>query len=52
VADKSIPNIPPVPGAIDPNLRALLQALREAAIARVLGYHCGLLSLGAWRDAC
>jgi dihydrodipicolinate synthase/N-acetylneuraminate lyase len=27
------------------------QALREAAIARDLGYHCGLLSLGAWRDA-
>src|SRR5690606_36974740 len=27
------------------------QALREAAIARTLGYHCGLLSLGAWRDA-
>ncbi len=27
------------------------QALREAAIARELGYHCGLLSLGAWRDA-
>lgn len=26
------------------------QALREAAIARALGYHCGLLSLGAWRD--
>jgi dihydrodipicolinate synthase/N-acetylneuraminate lyase len=27
------------------------QALREAEIARTLGYHCGLLSLGAWRDA-
>ncbi len=27
------------------------QALREAAIARDLGYHCGLLSLGAWRSA-
>ena len=27
------------------------QAVREAAIARELGYHCGLLSLGAWRDA-
>jgi dihydrodipicolinate synthase/N-acetylneuraminate lyase len=27
------------------------QALREAVIARDLGYHCGLLSLGAWRDA-
>jgi dihydrodipicolinate synthase/N-acetylneuraminate lyase len=27
------------------------QALREAAIARTLGYHCGLLSLGAWRAA-
>lgn len=27
------------------------QALREAAIARALGYHCGLLSLGAWREA-
>jgi len=27
------------------------QALREASIARALGYHCGLLSLGAWRDA-
>ncbi|MEP6836223.1 MAG: dihydrodipicolinate synthase family protein [Gemmatimonas sp.] len=27
------------------------QALREAAIARNLGYDCGLLSLGAWRDA-
>jgi hypothetical protein len=27
------------------------QALREAAIARELGYHCGLLSLGAWREA-
>lgn len=26
------------------------QALREAAIARELGYHCGLLSLGAWRE--
>jgi dihydrodipicolinate synthase/N-acetylneuraminate lyase len=26
------------------------QALREAAVARALGYHCGLLSLGAWRD--
>ncbi|MEO7521257.1 MAG: dihydrodipicolinate synthase family protein [Gemmatimonas sp.] len=27
------------------------QAVREAEIARTLGYHCGLLSLGAWRDA-
>ncbi|MGV3711060.1 MAG: dihydrodipicolinate synthase family protein [Gemmatimonas sp.] len=27
------------------------QALREAGIARSLGYDCGLLSLGAWRDA-
>lgn len=27
------------------------QAVKEAEIARVLGYHCGLLSLGAWRDA-
>jgi dihydrodipicolinate synthase/N-acetylneuraminate lyase len=27
------------------------QALREAAVARELGYHCGLLSLGAWREA-
>lgn len=28
------------------------QAVREAAIATSLGYHCGLLSLGgAWRDA-
>ena len=27
------------------------QATREAEIARTLGYHCGLLSLGAWRDA-
>jgi dihydrodipicolinate synthase/N-acetylneuraminate lyase len=27
------------------------QAVREAGIARALGYHCGLLSLGAWRDA-
>lgn len=27
------------------------QALREAQIALSLGYHCGLLSLGAWRDA-
>lgn len=27
------------------------QALREAAIARELGYHCGLLSLGAWASA-
>ncbi len=26
-------------------------AIKEAAIARSLGYHCGLLSLGAWRDA-
>ena len=25
------------------------QAIREAGIARELGYHCGLLSLGAWR---
>lgn len=27
------------------------QAIKEADIARTLGYHCGLLSLGAWRDA-
>ncbi|MBP6771648.1 MAG: dihydrodipicolinate synthase family protein [Gemmatimonadaceae bacterium] len=27
------------------------QAVKEAEIARLLGYHCGLLSLGAWRDA-
>ncbi|HEY0931728.1 MAG TPA: dihydrodipicolinate synthase family protein, partial [Gemmatimonas sp.] len=27
------------------------QALKEAQIALALGYHCGLLSLGAWRDA-
>lgn len=27
------------------------QALREAHIAKSLGYHCGLLSLGAWRNA-
>lgn len=27
------------------------QALHEAATALALGYHCGLLSLGAWRDA-
>lgn len=27
------------------------QAVREAAIARELGYHCGLLSLASWRDA-
>jgi hypothetical protein len=27
------------------------QAIREAEIARHLHYHCGLLSLGAWRDA-
>lgn len=27
------------------------QALREAQVALALGYHCGLLSLGAWRDA-
>lgn len=26
-------------------------AVKEAEIARTLGYHCGLLSLGAWRDA-
>lgn len=26
------------------------QAMREAEIARHLGYHCGLLSLAAWRD--
>ncbi len=26
-------------------------AIKEAGIARALGYHCGLLSLGAWRDA-
>jgi hypothetical protein len=27
------------------------QALREAQVALALGYHCGLLSLGAWREA-
>jgi dihydrodipicolinate synthase/N-acetylneuraminate lyase len=27
------------------------QAVKEAEIARALGYHCGLLSLGAFRDA-
>ena len=27
------------------------QAVKEAGIASALGYHCGLLSLGAWRDA-
>ncbi|MEQ1690034.1 MAG: dihydrodipicolinate synthase family protein [Gemmatimonas sp.] len=27
------------------------QAVKEAEIAKALGYHCGLLSLGAWRDA-
>ncbi len=27
------------------------QALREAQIALALGYHCGLLSLGAWRES-
>lgn len=27
------------------------QAVAEAELARSLGYHCGLLSLGAWRDA-
>jgi dihydrodipicolinate synthase/N-acetylneuraminate lyase len=27
------------------------QAVAEAEVARSLGYHCGLLSLGAWRDA-
>jgi len=26
-------------------------AIKEAEIAKALGYHCGLLSLGAWRDA-
>jgi dihydrodipicolinate synthase/N-acetylneuraminate lyase len=26
-------------------------AVKEAEIAKVLGYHCGLLSLGAWREA-
>jgi hypothetical protein len=26
-------------------------AVREAALAQTLGYHCGLLSLGAWRNA-
>lgn len=26
-------------------------ALKEAEMALALGYHCGLLSLGAWRDA-
>ncbi|MBC8086727.1 MAG: dihydrodipicolinate synthase family protein [Phycisphaerae bacterium] len=26
-------------------------ATREAGVANALGYHCGLLSLGAWRDA-
>ena len=27
------------------------QAVREAEVARALGYHAGLLSLGVWRDA-
>lgn len=27
------------------------QALREARIAQTYGYHCGLLSLGAWRNS-
>ncbi len=27
------------------------QAIAEAELARSLGYHCGLLSLGAWRGA-
>lgn len=27
------------------------QAVREAHVAKSLGYHCGLLSLGAWRNA-
>lgn len=27
------------------------QATREAETALLLGYHCGLLSLGAWRDS-
>lgn len=27
------------------------QAVKEAEMARARGYHCGLLSLGAWRDA-
>ncbi len=27
------------------------QAMREAAVARELGYHCVLLSLASWRDA-
>jgi dihydrodipicolinate synthase/N-acetylneuraminate lyase len=27
------------------------QALREAQVALAVGYHCGLLSLGAWREA-
>lgn len=27
------------------------QAMREAEVATALGYHAGLLSLGAWRDA-
>lgn len=26
-------------------------AVREAALAKSLGYHCGLLSLGAWRES-
>ena len=30
---------------------ATAQAVAEAELARSLGYHCGLLSLGAWRDA-
>ncbi|MEP6763586.1 MAG: dihydrodipicolinate synthase family protein [Gemmatimonadaceae bacterium] len=27
------------------------QAIREAVLAQILGYHCGLLSLGAWKSA-
>ncbi|MCW3100683.1 MAG: hypothetical protein JWL77_6301 [Chthonomonadaceae bacterium] len=36
-----------VAGLIGPTV----QAVAEAELARSLGYHCGLLSLGAWRDA-
>ena len=32
-------------------LGSTAQAVVEAELARSLGYHCGLLSLGAWRDA-
>jgi len=30
---------------------ATAQAMREAELARSLGYHCGLVSLSAWKDA-